>query len=191
VPPPVPRIWTVGHSTREIGEFASLLAAHRITLLIDVRTIPRSMRNPQFNRDVLPPGLEAAGIGYLHLPALGGLRRPVGDSANAGWRNESFRGFADYMLTPGFDEALAVLIEDIRAASAAGRSPAHEARAALMCAEAVPWRCHRSLIADALTVRGIEVLHIIGPSEAHPHRLTSFAHVEGTRVTYPGEATLL
>jgi uncharacterized protein (DUF488 family) len=167
-------VLTVGHSTRAVDEFVSLLRDNGVEILADVRTVPRSRHNPQFNRETLPEALAAAGIRYAHLPGLGGLRHARRDSINTGWRNASFRGFADYMQTAEFDAALAELI-----------GIAREARVALMCAEAVPWRCHRSLIADALTARGITVEHIIGEGHGQPHRLTPFARVEGTRVTYP------
>lgn len=171
---PARGILTIGHSTRSIEEFLELLRAHEVELLADVRTVPRSRRNPQFNTDVLSATLAAAGIGYIHLPALGGLRRPRPESPNTGWRNASFRGYADYMQTPAFERA----IEELIAAAA-------NTRVAVMCAEAVPWRCHRSLIADALSVRGVPVGHITGKSEPGPHRLTPFARFEGTRITYP------
>ncbi len=144
-------------------------------LLVDVRTIPRSRHNPQFNPESLAPALETRGIRYRHEPGLGGLRKPRRDSPNLGWRNASFRGFADYMQTPEFAAALEALAE-------AGRAE----RVAIMCAEAVPWRCHRSLIADALAARGIPVRHIMGAGQAKEHTLTPFARIEGTRVTYPG-----
>jgi uncharacterized protein (DUF488 family) len=167
-------MWTVGHSNRSIGEFLDILRAHRIDLLADVRTVPRSRHNPQFNRETLPGSLAAAGIDYLHMPALGGLRHPRKDSANTGWRNESFRGYADYMQTPEFAAAIGELSN-----AAAGR------RTAVMCAEAVPWRCHRSMIADALVVRGVPVFHIMSDVRADPHKLTSFARLDGDRLTYP------
>ncbi|MBX6419974.1 MAG: DUF488 domain-containing protein [Nevskia sp.] len=168
------RVWTVGHSTRPLAELVALLKAHGIAQLADVRSIPRSRKNPQFNADTLPTALAAAGIDYLHCPALGGLRRPRKDSPNDGWRNESFRGFADYMQTAAFASALEELLALARAKPTA-----------MMCAEALPWRCHRSLIADALTVRGVDVLHIGGSSRAAPHRLTPFAQVDGLRLSYP------
>lgn len=169
-----PAMWTVGHSTRSAEELLALLAGHGIVRLVDVRTLPRSRRNPQFNQEALQATLEGAGIAYVHMPGLGGLRSPRPDSTNLAWRNPGFRGYADYMQTPEFAKNLAALVE------LAGRG-----RAAVMCAEAVPWRCHRSLLADALTVRGVRVEHIIGPGRAEPHALTSWAHVEGTTVTYP------
>lgn len=166
-------VLTIGHSTRSIEEFVALLAAHRVTLLIDVRTVPRSRRNPQFDIGALPDSLAAAGIDYRHLPDLGGFRRTTPDSPNAGWRNASFRGYADYMQTEEFERNLALLIE-----------LAQRERTALMCAEAVPWRCHRSLIADALLVHGVPVCEISG-ARLRPHELTSFARVDGSRITYP------
>ncbi len=167
-------ILTIGHSTRSIEEFVPLLGAHAVRLLVDVRTVPRSRHNPQFNRDALPAPLEAAGIDYLHMAALGGLRHARKDSVNTAWRNASFRGYADYMQTPEFARALEQLIQ-----------VSVERQAVIMCAEAVPWRCHRSLIADALTARGILVEHIHSATRRDPHRLTPFAHVEGITVTYP------
>ncbi len=152
-----------------------LLRAHRVDLLVDVRTVPRSRHNPQFNRETLPGALAPAGIGYLHMPGLGGLRRARPDSRNLGWRTPGFRGFADYMETAEFEKNLAELIR-----------LAGERQAAIMCAEAVPWRCHRSLISDALLVRGVAVGHILSASRAEPHSLTPFASVEGVRITYPG-----
>ena len=166
---------TIGHSNRSIDAFIALLKAHGVTHLVDVRTVPRSRHNPQFNADELPATLQAAGIAHTSMKALGGLRKPRPDSANRAWRNDSFRGYADYMQTPEFAEALDALI----ALEQRGE------RVAMMCAEAVPWRCHRSLIADALLARGVPVAHIMSEQAARPHALTSFAHVEGTRVTYP------
>jgi uncharacterized protein (DUF488 family) len=167
-------IFTIGHSTRSAEEFVAMLQAHGIELLVDVRTVPRSRHNPQFNRDTLPQTLERAGIEYLHLSELGGLRKARADSANTGWRNLSFRGYADYMETPEFEKGLARLMVE-----------AETRRVAIMCAEAVPWRCHRSLIGDALVVRGAEVFELSSVTRAQPHRMTPFAHVEGTRVSYP------
>jgi len=176
----VATVWTVGHSTRTLETFVELLRAHEIMVVADVRTIPRSRRNPQFNREALPPSLGAAGIGYVHVAALGGLRRPRPDSINTGWRNASFRGYADHMQTPEFAAALDRLLE------LAGGD-----RVTVMCAEAVRWRCHRSLLADALLARGVPVQHIETPTRAVPHTLTAFAHVEGTTVTYPGSQASL
>jgi uncharacterized protein (DUF488 family) len=167
-------ISTIGHSTRAIEEFIAILNAHRIIQLVDIRTIPRSRHNPQFNREILPGSLEVAGIVYRHMPGLGGLRRAQADSINTGWRNASFRGFADYMQTPEFRVNLQELID-----LAADRPTA------IMCAEAVPWRCHRSLIADALVARGIPVLEILSAAKIQPHSMTPFARVDGTDVTYP------
>jgi uncharacterized protein (DUF488 family) len=169
------RAFTIGHSTRSVEEFIALLLAHHIQLVIDVRTVPRSRRNPQFNRETLPHSLQAAGIGYEHVAALGGFRRPSPQSPNVGWRNASFRGYADYMQTAAFAAAIETLAER-----------AERQRLAVMCAEAVPWRCHRSLIADALVARGMRVEEIISTTRTQPHALTSFAHVEGSTVTYPG-----
>ncbi len=173
-------IFTIGHSTRAIREFTALLAEHHIQRLVDVRTVPRSRHNPQFNQDALPGALEQTGIAYTHQPGLGGLRHARKDSPNTGWHNASFRGYADYMMTAEFDRALAALIK------LAGRD-----RIAIMCAEAVPWRCHRSLIADALTARGVTVTHIMSAGHAQPHQITPFAQVDGIRVTYPGSQPTL
>jgi uncharacterized protein (DUF488 family) len=171
-----PMIFTIGHSTRSIEDFLAILRAHGVTRLVDVRTVPRSRHNPQFNRETLPHSLRQTGIAYILLSELGGLRRARRDSPNTGWRNASFRGFADYMQTSAFGAALEKLIK-----------AATNERTAIMCAEAVPWRCHRSLIADALMVRGIPVDHILDAKNARPHALTPFAKVEGTRLAYPSE----
>jgi len=151
-----------------------MLQGHGVELLVDVRTVPRSRYNPQFNTEALPGPLGAAGIAYVHMPGLGGLRHPRPDSRNTGWKNLSFRGYADYMQTAEFETNLARLLR-----LAEGK------RTAVMCAEAVPWRCHRSMIADALTARGIPVEHIMSATKRTSHVLTSFAHVDGARVTYP------
>jgi uncharacterized protein (DUF488 family) len=165
---------TIGHSNRALEDFIAMLQAHGVELLADVRTVPRSRHNPQFNLENLPQSLAAAGIGHVHMPGLGGLRHPRKDSTNTGWRNDSFRGYADYMQTPDFAQNIEQLLafDKVR-------------RVAVMCAESVPWRCHRSLIGDALTARGVPVLHIMSATKANPHKLTSFARVEGERVTYP------
>lgn len=170
-------IWTIGHSTRMRDEFLALLHAHKIRLLVDIRTIPRSRHNPQFNTEALAQHLAEAAVGYQHSAQLGGLRKPRRDSINLGWRNESFRGYADYMQTEEFQRAVEELI-----------AYGTKTRTAIMCAEAVPWRCHRSLIADALAVRGWEVRHILSATEATPHQLTSFAKIEDGMVTYPASA---
>lgn len=172
-------IFTTGHSNRPIAEFIELLRAHGIQQLIDIRTIPKSRHNPQFNSDALAAALRHEGIRYLHMKDLGGLRHPCKDSVNLGWRNAGFRGFADYMQTPEFAAALDRAVELSRAAPAA-----------LMCAEAVPWRCHRSLVADALLVWGVPVLHIISKADPKPHSLTPFARVHQTQITYPEPAPL-
>lgn len=174
LPDPPPTVYTIGHSTRSLEQFIALLTASGITLLADVRSVPRSRHNPQFNRENLAQSLEAAHIGYLHLPGLGGLRHSRADSPNQAWRNASFRGYADYMQSNEFGASLEELI-----------GLARRDRVALMCAEAVPWRCHRSLIADALTVRGIPVEHITGEHRSHRHALTPWARVDGLRITYP------
>ncbi|HEX8740483.1 MAG TPA: DUF488 domain-containing protein [Casimicrobiaceae bacterium] len=167
-------VFTIGHSTRPLPDFLALLARSAVTLLLDVRTVPRSRHNPQFDRTTLPATVAGAGIDYRHMPELGGLRHARKDSPNGGWRNASFRGYADYMQTPEFAAAIDAVV-----------ALAARERCALMCAEAVPWRCHRSLIADALSVRGIDVLEIIGEGGARPHRMTPFARVDGTTITYP------
>ena len=167
-------VFTIGHSTRTIADFIRLLKAHGVQRVIDVRTIPRSRHNPQFNRDQLSPALHRARMHYTHMPGLGGLRRARRDSSNTAWRNASFRGYADYMQTAAFDDNLSRCI-----------ALARRERVVLMCAEAVPWRCHRSLIADALTVRGYVVRHIMSVDKAEPHRITRFASIEGGLLTYP------
>jgi len=172
-----PLVCTIGHSNRPIGTFIDLLRTHEIARVIDVRTVPRSRHNPQFNRETLGESLDAFAIGYMHLPGLGGLRHARSDSVNTGWKNRSFRGYADYMQSPEFAENVERVVD-----LATGE------RCALMCAEAVPWRCHRSLIGDALLVRGVRVEDIIGSGQRKPHVLTAFAHVDGTRITYPPPA---
>jgi uncharacterized protein (DUF488 family) len=167
-------ILTIGHSTRPLDEFLGLLDAHGVECVVDVRTIPRSRRNPQFNSDALEDSLRKAHIGYVHKKPLGGLRHPKKDSINTGWRNDGFRGYADYMQTGEFDAALVELIEFTRTK-----------RCAIMCAEAVPWRCHRSLISDALVVRKVGVEHIMSRTRREPHALTPFALVRGAQITYP------
>jgi uncharacterized protein (DUF488 family) len=167
-------IFTVGHSTRAIEVFLDLLRGHAVQRLVDVRTVPRSRRNPQFAQEALAAALGAASIAYEHAPVLGGLRRPRVDSPNDGWRNASFRGYADHMQTPAFHEALQALV-----------TRAARERIACMCAEAVPWRCHRSLIADALLVRGVSAEEIVSPTRTRAHRLTPFARVTGTTLWYP------
>ena len=171
---PSPVVLTIGHSTRTLDEFICLLQTHAVSSVVDVRTVPRSRHNPQFNKASLPGSLKKAGLGYVHLPGLGGLRHAKRDSPNMGWRNTSFRGYADYMQTPEFEQGLEELIQ-----------LAHEDRIALMCAEAVPWRCHRSLIADALLVRGIRTEDIMSPTRRLVHSLTPFARVRGAMITYP------
>jgi uncharacterized protein (DUF488 family) len=174
----------VGHSNKPLPEFLELLPAHQIGLLVDVRTMPRSRHNPQFNSEALAEALANSGIAYEHMPGLGGLRHPRKDSINTAWRNDSFRGYADYMQTTEFVRNLERLCDLART----WQARTEPTGVAIMCAEAVPWRCHRSLIADALTARGIPVAHIMSASKAEPHRLTSFARVAGTSVTYPAAA---
>ncbi len=168
-------IWTVGHSTRGANGFVAMLKAHGIQRLVDIRTVPRSARNPQFNKDELPATLGMHGIEYLHMAGLGGLRHPRKDSSNTAWKNDSFRGYADYMETADFKHSLEDLIE-----------AANSRRVAVMCAEAVPWRCHRSLVADALNARGIEVEHIMTDTSAKRHVIIPFARIDGVQVSYPG-----
>jgi uncharacterized protein (DUF488 family) len=186
LPPPQDAHWpdgaifTVGHSTLPIETFVALLQTYGIERLVDIRTVPRSRHNPQFNSDALDNALRAESIEYVLLQKLGGLRHARKDSPNAGWRNKSFRGYADYMQSPEFEEALATLIE-------MGR----QKRVAMMCAEAVPWRCHRSLVADALSVHGIVVVEILSGSNYRMHALTPFARVQGTKITYPPEQPAL
>ena len=168
------KIYTIGHSTHESEKFLEALKAHGIQLLIDVRTIPKSRHTPQFNTDVLEPYLKEHGISYLHMKELGGLRHTTKDSVNTGWKNASFRGYADYMQTEEFSRAIDALIE-----------LAKEKTTAIMCAEAVPWRCHRSLIADALTVKGVNVFHIMTEKTANEHKMTEFAQVKNGKLWYP------
>jgi uncharacterized protein (DUF488 family) len=167
-------LYTIGHSDRSFEAFLALLRAHGIAQVVDVRTIPKSRHNPQFVREALAPALRARKINYRWLPALGGLRHARKDSPNTGWHNASFRGFADYMATDEFADGLATL-EGI----------ARKKCATVMCAEAVPWRCHRSLIADALLQRGWSVCHIMSRAAAKPHALTSFLRVREGEIVYP------
>lgn len=170
-------IFTIGHSTRPIEEFIALLDKHGIRQLVDIRTIPKSRHNPQFGQEALEESLTAAGIRYVYLKDLGGLRSSRKDSPNTGWRNTSFRNYADHMQTDAFQQGIGNLLE-----------LAEEHPTAIMCAEAVPWRCHRSLVGDALLVRGVTVLDIMGDAAPRPEKLTSFAVVDGLEITYPPEA---
>jgi uncharacterized protein (DUF488 family) len=186
-PPPQDAHWpegalfTLGHSTLPIERFIVLLRTYGIERVVDIRTVPRSRHNPQFNDTSLTSSLTSEHLEYVPMQTLGGLRHARKDSPNTGWRNESFRGYADYMQTEKFEDALETLIQMIR-----------QKRVAIMCAEAVPWRCHRSLVADALSVRSVPVIEILSESSYRIHKLTPFAHVEGMRITYPPEqATLL
>lgn len=167
-------IWTVGHSTRPIEIFLALLQAHALQQIVDVRAFPYSRRHPQFHGRELIASLKQAGLAYHHLPSLGGRRKSRPDSINQGWRNASFRGYADYMQTEPFQTGLSELM-----------TWADKQRTAIMCAEAVPWRCHRSLIADALLSRGWEVRHIMTTTKADLHRLTPFAHMDNGTLVYP------
>jgi uncharacterized protein (DUF488 family) len=178
---PTAAIFTLGHSTLAIARFMDLLLAYGIERLVDIRTLPRSRHNPQFNDTALANTLAAAHLEYAGLQVLGGLRKPREDSPNSGWRNSSFRGYADYMQTVAFQEGLEILIQTSR-----------QMRVAIMCAEAVPWRCHRSLVADALNVRGVPVVEILSENDYRAHKLTPFAQVDGAQLTYPAaQATLL
>jgi uncharacterized protein (DUF488 family) len=185
-PPPQEASWpdgaifTLGHSILPIERFIALLRAYDIERLADIRTVPRSRHNPQFNESALANSLTAEHLEYVHMPALGGLRRTHKDSLNTGWRNESFRGYADYMQTQQFQEGLEALIR-----------MSCKRRVAIMCAEAVPWRCHRSLVADALSVHGVPVVEILSESTYRMHKLTPFAQVDGTRIIYPPEQPML
>lgn len=167
-------IYTVGHSTHPIDEFIELLKAHGVKKLIDVRTIAKSRHNPQFGQEKLAASVRECTITYRRMESLGGLRHTRKDSPNGAWRNKSFRGYADYMQTAEFAAAVDKLVEHGK-----------HSDAVIMCAEAVPWRCHRSMIGDALVVRGVEVLDIMSKTSAKPHTLTSFAKVDGTLVSYP------
>ncbi len=167
-------VFTIGHSTRSIEEFIEILKKYHIEEVVDVRTIPRSAHNPQFNREALAIDLRRTDIGYHHIKELGGLRHAQRDSMNTAWRNASFRGFADYMQTPEFEKGLAMLI-----------AIAKHKRVVIMCAEAVPWRCHRSLVGDALLAHHLKVEDIYSLDEVKPHELTPWAEVHGTQVTYP------
>lgn len=168
------RIFTIGHSTHPIGGFAALVRAHCVEQVVDVRTIAKSRHNPQFGEDQLSTSLPEHGIEYRRLEALGGLRRTTKDSVNGGWKNASFRGYADYMQTDAFQAGIETLL-----------ALASDKPTAIMCAEAVPWRCHRSLVGDALLVRDIEVFDIMTETSAKPHTLTRFARVDGLAITYP------
>lgn len=170
-------IYTIGHSTREIEEFVALLKSHDITQLVDIRTVPGSRHNPQYGQKELEKHLESHGIHYVYQKNLGGLRPKAKESVNGAWRNQSFRNYADYMQTDEFAEGIGELIQAAKAKTTA-----------IMCAEAVPWRCHRSLVGDALVIRNVKVIDIISEGGAKEHTLTSFAKVNGTKLTYPAEA---
>ena len=176
----VPRIWTIGHSTREIDDFVSLLEENGIKLIADVRMFPGSKRYPQFGRDALAKSLREHRIRYEHFPELGGRRKAKPDSRNTAWRNESFRGYADYMETDEFGTGIARLID---LAEKSGPT-------AIMCAEAVWWRCHRSLISDHLKARGVEVLHILDHNKVEPHPFTSAARIVNGKLSYADETLL-
>jgi uncharacterized protein (DUF488 family) len=168
-------IFSIGHSTRPLDQFLPLLRAHRIHTLVDIRSIPHSRRNPQYNQEPLQKAIEAEGLGYKHLLALGGHRRALENSPNTGWINPAFRGYADYMQTEEFEQGLCELLELNRVAGPL----------AMMCAESVPWRCHRSLVADALVARRVSVLHILALGSTGAHRLNPMARIEGAVLFYP------
>ena len=168
-------LWTIGHSTRSIDEFLELLGVFRIGSLVDVRSFPGSRRYPHFNREILSGSLTAAGVEYVHLPELGGRRKAKPDSLNMSWRNESFRGYADYMETSGFELGISKLVEI-----------AAQRRTAIMCAESLWWRCHRSLVSDYLKVKGIEVIHILAGGKSEPHPYTSAARIVDGELSYRG-----
>jgi uncharacterized protein (DUF488 family) len=172
-----PVVLTIGHSTHPIDAFIGMLEKNKASHVLDVRTVPRSRRNPQYDQSLLPQSLEDEGIRYTHLPKLGGLRHARADSINKGWRNLSFRGYADYMQTPEFEAGLRQVLELVNREK--------DGRCVLMCAEAVPWRCHRSLVADALLVRGIRVEHIIHSNERKLHVMTPWAQTDGLKIFYP------
>jgi len=167
-------IWTIGHSTHSIEEFIELLQAHGIQQLIDIRTLPGSKRHPHYNQENLEASLAEAGIHYRHMKGLGGLRKPKPDSPNLGWKNSGFRGYADYMQSEAFQEELAELIK------LGKKKPT-----AMMCAEALPWRCHRNLVADALSTKDVETRHIMTLKQAPAHRRTAFAKVKNGKLGYP------
>jgi uncharacterized protein (DUF488 family) len=167
-------VLTIGHSTRTLDEFIQLLEVYGVTLVVDVRTVPRSRHNPQFNKETLPDTLKHYGVRYIHMPEIGGLRHPKHESVNTAWKNSGFRGYADYMQTQEFTDSLLKIV-----------ALARESRLVLMCAEALPWRCHRNLISDALVVRHMRVEHIISKDSVINHELNSLAQVEGTKITYP------
>jgi uncharacterized protein (DUF488 family) len=169
-------VFTIGHSTHPLAELARMLAAHGVATLADVRTIAKSRHNPQYMEDALAASMPDYGIRYLRLEELGGLRHTTKETVNGGWRNASFRGYADYMQTPEFAAGIDHLL-----------NVARERPTAIMCAEAVPWRCHRSLIGDALLVRGVQVLDIMSATSTKPHTMTTFAVVDGTHIVYPPE----
>ena len=167
-------VLTIGHSTRTLEEFVQLLEVYGVILVVDVRTVPRSRHNPQFNKETLPDTLKHYGVRYIHMPEIGGLRHPKHDSVNTAWKNSGFRGYADYMQTPEFNVNLLKIV-----------ALARENRLALMCAEALPWRCHRNLLSDALVARHVKVEHIISKDSVINHKLNELAHIEGTKISYP------
>ena len=172
---PVPTVWTIGHSTRALSDFIQILKAHQINTLVDVRSFPRSRRYPQFNSSELSVSLDGEGITYHHFPALGGRRKPLPQSRNSAWRNPSFRAYADHMETAEFQKGIEELLEVAR-----------KSRTAVMCAEALWWRCHRSLIADYLKAIGATVVHVAGESQTETHPYTTAARIVNGRLTYKG-----
>jgi uncharacterized protein (DUF488 family) len=167
-------MYTIGHSTRSLEELLALLRVNNVTRLADIRRFPGSRRHPHFSREALEVSLPSAGVEYVHFEDLGGRRKPIKNSPNGAWDSDQFRGYADYMGTPAFHEAVDRLL-------------ASERPTAVMCAEAVPWRCHRNLLSDELVRRGITVLHIVGPATPQPHALSKMARIDGDRVIYPPE----
>jgi uncharacterized protein (DUF488 family) len=191
------RVWTIGHSTRTIDDFISLLKENEINLLADVRAWPGSKRYPHFNKDVLKESLNAHGIRYEHFPELGGKRKSKSDSRNTAWRNASFRGYADYMETEQFQKGVERLLAFARSDGLGSRRNERDGweavtpcPTAIMCAEAVWWRCHRSLIADYLKARGVEVLHVLGANKVEPHPYTSAARIVNGELSYEAESLL-
>jgi len=170
----MPVVYTIGHSTHPIDEFLLILKTYSINLLTDIRTVPRSRHNPQYEQAEFRKSLQRQNIDYVHMPSLGGLRHARKDSVNTGWKNASFRGYADYMQTQEF----AVAIDELVAL-------AEKSKTAIMCAEAVPWRCHRSLVSDALLIRGLEVIDLLSGTNAKPHKITPLAVIQGQQITYP------
>ncbi|HEX8616736.1 MAG TPA: DUF488 domain-containing protein [Thermoanaerobaculia bacterium] len=178
------RIYTIGHSTRTLEEFVALLRERGVTRLADIRRYPGSRRYPHFSGESLERTLPSQGIAYVHFDALGGRRKPAASSPNGAWQNEQFRGYADHMASDEFQRAVDALVF-------AESNGEDERATAYMCAEAVPWRCHRNLLSDELVRRGLEVLHIVSPGKAQPHTFSKMAKIEGGRVIYPPEQSTM